>query len=204
MSQNILRNSIVLALFAAYNEGNLLTAPAIKAAVAETGATGEQVGQQMQALLGDGTVARGEEQGTFGLTEEGVALAEQLAAAPAKKAVTAAPAKKAVTAALAKKAAATPAAAAAKAPAAKAPAKAPAKKAAVAQTEETEGEEGGFQMTFPRFDELTNEQLAQKVAIWTEAAEVNFGQGYEEVAEGLMRAVRAANRRMRNNTKKAK
>jgi broad specificity phosphatase PhoE len=201
MSQNILRNSIVLALFAAYNEGNLLTAPAIKAAVAETGATGEQVGQQMQALLGDGTVARGEEQGTFGLTEEGVALAEQLAAAPAPAP---APAKKAVTAAPAKKAAATPAAAAAKAPAAKAPAKAPAKKAAVAQTEETEGEEGGFQMTFPRFDELTNEQLAQKVAIWTEAAEVNFGQGYEEVAEGLMRAVRAANRRMRNNTKKAK
>jgi outer membrane biosynthesis protein TonB len=197
--------------------------------MARTGAKGQEVKPVVEGLESQDPpfVGRDEnDRSIFFLTQEGLDYAvannpdggteeaaddefEEETPAP-KPAARPAAAKPAATksatpkAAAAKTQTAAPKAAAAKPAAASAakPAAAAKPKAVKAQTQEVEDEDEGFTMSYETLDKMSQEDVLDRLRIWQEAAEANFGDGsdYDRaiVAEGLSRIVAKVRKFARN------
>lgn len=180
MSQ--LAQNILLALVNIFNQGRYSTVADIKAAGQASGADGNAIGVAVDELAGAELIAQAGE-GLFGPTPAGLEFAaqaqQQVAPAPAP-----APVQPAATKGGAKKGGA--------------------KKAAPAQAQQQMAQEpAGFTMEYKTMDKLTAQELATRIEAWTLAAEANHDAGQTLVAEGLMRTVSRAQRRLRNLTTQA-
>lgn len=187
-TQNIVRNSIALALFNIFNAGRYATVAELNAVKAQIGVDGNTFGAEVEAMTTQDKLMAQNADGSFGLTAEGLSFAQSLAqaSAPAQTPTPAAP---------------TPAAAPAQPPAQPAPAgKKGGGKKGGAKTA-TEGQPESFKLSYKLMSDMSIAELNGAIEVWTRAAEANYAANQVLVAEGLMRSVSRAQRRLRNLTK---
>lgn len=201
MSQNILRNNLLVGLFAIFGAGRYAGVPDVQAIGQQSGVDGNALGAEMEAMnnegllvqLPEGTAGTTPGVPSFGLTPAGLSMAQSIAQQPAPAPQ---PVAQAQQPALAP--AAQPQAGGTKGGGKKSGGK---KGQTQGQAATVEGQPAGFSMPYKLMSALSLAELDARIQFWTLAAEANFTQNQPLVAEGLMRSVSRAQRRRRNLTK---
>lgn len=203
-NMNPVRATILATIYAIFQGGRYATVTELQNLKVQMGVDGNTFGAEIDSIAGEGLLGQNPD-GTFGLTPAGIQAAQSATALLQQAQAASAPAPQPVPAQVPAQMVQQPVPQPQPAPV---PQPQPGGKGGKkggkkGQQQADAGQQqpqspAGFTMKYKLMNELSVAEIQRCIQVWTLAAEANFNAGHVLVADGLMRSVSRAKRRLRN------